>query len=62
MNNMDEDVTYIGSFEDAEDVKTNENKKQNNKKSNFKTNKRNKNVKKFISNTKATIFNKKIFC
>ena len=60
MNNMDEDVTYIGSFEDAEDVKTNENKKQNNKKSNFKTNKRNKNVKKFISNTKATIFNKKI--
>ena len=30
MNNMDEDVTYIGSFEDAEDVKTNENKKQNN--------------------------------
>lgn len=60
MNNMDEDVTYIGSFEDAEEVKTNENKNQSSKRSNFKTNKHNKKLKKFISSTKTTIFNKKI--
>ena len=60
MNSMDDEVTYIGSFEDAEEVKTNENKNQSSKRSNFKTNKHNKKLKKFISSTKTTIFNKKI--
>lgn len=60
-SSMEDEITYIGNFEEAEETKqNNNNNKQDKKKIKFKTNRHNKDVKKFIANTKLNFFNKKV--